>query len=107
MKEEHTRFTRSTDHSVSEMSEKLREMQKFFKLNVTGTLDAETLEVMKKPRCGVPDVAAYVHASGSYRWTKNELTYRYVSPCKVPRRSSQCVSCNNPIVLCFLTQVYL
>uniref|UniRef100_A0AAR2IRP8 interstitial collagenase n=1 Tax=Pygocentrus nattereri TaxID=42514 RepID=A0AAR2IRP8_PYGNA len=54
----------------------LKEMQEFFRLKVTGTLDTETLEVMHKPRCGVPDVAAYVDASGSYRWTKNELTYR-------------------------------
>ncbi|XP_037403396.1 collagenase 3-like [Pygocentrus nattereri] len=76
MKEEHTRSARSTDHSVSEMTEKLKEMQEFFRLKVTGTLDTETLEVMHKPRCGVPDVAAYVDASGSYRWTKNELTYR-------------------------------
>ncbi|KAI4877799.1 hypothetical protein NFI96_012653 [Prochilodus magdalenae] len=59
----------------SEMSEKLREMQKFFGLKVTGTLDAETLEVMKKPRCGVPDVAALT-GPGNVKWEKNELTYR-------------------------------
>ncbi|KAL7846461.1 hypothetical protein SRHO_G00214410 [Serrasalmus rhombeus] len=76
MKEEHTRSARSTDHSVSEMSEKLKEMQGFFGLKVTGTLDAETLEVMKKPRCGVPDVAGYNDATGSYKWTKKQLTYR-------------------------------
>uniref|UniRef100_A0A3B4DDN9 interstitial collagenase n=1 Tax=Pygocentrus nattereri TaxID=42514 RepID=A0A3B4DDN9_PYGNA len=76
MKEEHTRSARSTDHSVSEMSEKLSEMQEFFGLKVTGTLDAETLEVMKKPRCGVPDVAGYNDATGSYKWTKKQLTYR-------------------------------
>uniref|UniRef100_A0AAR2JWA4 Peptidase metallopeptidase domain-containing protein n=1 Tax=Pygocentrus nattereri TaxID=42514 RepID=A0AAR2JWA4_PYGNA len=79
MKEEHTRSARSTDHSVSEMSEKLSEMQEFFGLKVTGTLDAETLEVMKKPRCGVPDVAGYNDATGSYKWTKKQLTYRYLN----------------------------
>ncbi|XP_036450712.1 collagenase 3-like [Colossoma macropomum] len=76
MKEEHTRSARSTDHSVSEMSEKLREMQEFFGLKVTGTLDSETLEVMKKPRCGVPDVAAYAVVPGYYKWKTNQLTYR-------------------------------
>ncbi|XP_048036892.1 collagenase 3-like [Megalobrama amblycephala] len=51
-------------------------MQKFFGLNVTGTLDIETLEVMKKPRCGVPDVAAYSTFGGRPKWQTNKLTYR-------------------------------
>ncbi len=33
--------------------------RKFFGLKVTGKLDKQTMEVMKKPRCGVRDVAAY------------------------------------------------
>uniref|UniRef100_A0A8B9LGA2 interstitial collagenase n=1 Tax=Astyanax mexicanus TaxID=7994 RepID=A0A8B9LGA2_ASTMX len=73
MKEE-TR--RTFGRTVSEMSEKLAEMQEFFRLTVTGTLDSETLEVMKKPRCGVPDVAAYNTAPGNYKWSTNKLTYR-------------------------------
>ncbi|XP_076875371.1 collagenase 3-like [Brachyhypopomus gauderio] len=62
--------------SVSEMSQKLSEMQEFFKLNVTGVLDRETLEVMTQPRCAVPDVAAYVLSPGQYKWPSNQLTYR-------------------------------
>ncbi|XP_023544311.1 metalloendoproteinase 1-like [Cucurbita pepo subsp. pepo] len=34
----------------------LKSYQKFFNLNVSGILDAETLELMSQPRCGVPDV---------------------------------------------------
>ncbi|KAL3978907.1 hypothetical protein ACER0C_017457 [Sarotherodon galilaeus] len=34
---------------------KLAEMQMFFGLQITGTLDADTLALMKKPCCGVPD----------------------------------------------------
>ncbi|XP_072515759.1 collagenase 3a [Salminus brasiliensis] len=71
-KEETVTFGRT----VSEMSLKLGEMQTFFGLEVTGTLDAETLEVMKKPRCGVPDVASYAVAPGNYKWSTNQLTYR-------------------------------
>uniref|UniRef100_A0A8B9LJH8 Matrix metalloproteinase-14 n=1 Tax=Astyanax mexicanus TaxID=7994 RepID=A0A8B9LJH8_ASTMX len=41
---------------TNHMSEKIAEMQKFFGLTVTGTVDQETLQVMKKPRCGVPEV---------------------------------------------------
>ncbi|MCJ8742230.1 hypothetical protein PDJAM_G00079660 [Pangasius djambal] len=64
----------SFGRKVSEMSLKLGEMQQFFRLKVTGTLDDETLEMMKKPRCGVPDVAAY--RNRALTWTTNSLTYR-------------------------------
>ncbi|KAA0704190.1 Collagenase 3 [Triplophysa tibetana] len=60
----------------SSMSMRLKEMQEFFGLKITGTLNEETLNVMKKPRCGVPDVAAYSVFPGNYKWKKHDLTYR-------------------------------
>lgn len=66
---------------VSEMSLKLAEMQRFFRLTVTGTLNNETLEMMKQPRCGVPDVAAYRADSTANKWPTNKLTYRYMQRC--------------------------
>ncbi|MCJ8742228.1 hypothetical protein PDJAM_G00079640 [Pangasius djambal] len=60
----------------SQMSLKLAEMQKFFGLTVTGTLDSDTLEVMKKPRCGVVDVGEYSTFGGDSKWQKTQLTYR-------------------------------
>ncbi|XP_065117036.1 collagenase 3-like [Paramisgurnus dabryanus] len=62
--------------SFNSMSLKLKEMQSFFGLKVTGKLNEETLDVMKKPRCGVPDVAAYSASEGDSKWKKNDLTYR-------------------------------
>lgn len=62
------------------MTKKLIEMQKFFGLRITGTLDADTLNMMKKPRCGVPDVNA-AHFStfgGNLKWQTNKLTYRWM-----------------------------
>ncbi|TSM28232.1 Acetyl-CoA acetyltransferase, mitochondrial [Bagarius yarrelli] len=59
-----------------EMSNKLAEMQKFFGLTVTGTLDSNTMEMMKKPRCGVVDVAAYSTFGRDFKWQTNQLTYR-------------------------------
>uniref|UniRef100_A0A3Q3QP37 Peptidase metallopeptidase domain-containing protein n=1 Tax=Monopterus albus TaxID=43700 RepID=A0A3Q3QP37_MONAL len=53
---------------------KVKDMQSFFGLNATGVLDSETLEVMRSPRCGVPDVEEYSNAQGT-RWNKNIITY--------------------------------
>ncbi|XP_051766275.1 collagenase 3-like [Ctenopharyngodon idella] len=60
----------------SSLTEKMKEMQIFFGLKITGTLDKETMEVMKKPRCGVPDVAEYSTFGGRPKWQTNKLTYR-------------------------------
>ncbi|MED6287826.1 hypothetical protein CHARACLAT_020231, partial [Characodon lateralis] len=65
-------------HGISSVAKKLVEMQKFFGLQVTGNLDADTLAMMKKPRCGVPDVeiAQFSTFGNNLKWGKNDLTYR-------------------------------
>ncbi|XP_039212190.1 matrix metalloproteinase-27-like [Crotalus tigris] len=57
--------------------DKIKQMQNFFRLNVTGKVDAETLEVMQQPRCGVPDIGQYVLALPG--WRKTKLTYRIMN----------------------------
>lgn len=71
--------TPSRRRGGGQRSSVLSEMQRFFKLKVTGVLDSETLEVMKKPRCGVPDVARYSTFGQDLKWRTNKLTYRYFS----------------------------
>ncbi|XP_077051762.1 collagenase 3-like isoform X2 [Siphateles boraxobius] len=70
------RIPNLTDRESDSLIEKLKEMQKFFRLKVTGKLNRETLEVMKKPRCGVPDVGAFSTFRGNPKWQTNRLTYR-------------------------------
>ncbi|XP_029303927.1 collagenase 3-like [Cottoperca gobio] len=56
-------------------------MQRFFGLQITGTLDADTMVMMKKPRCGVPDgnIARFSTFGNNPKWEKNSLTYRIVN----------------------------
>ncbi|XP_071371400.1 collagenase 3a [Centroberyx affinis] len=63
---------------ISQVSKKLSEMQRFFGLQITGMLDADTVGMMKKPRCGVPDgnIAHFSTFGGNLKWEKNSLTYR-------------------------------
>ncbi|XP_044522193.1 matrix metalloproteinase-27 [Gracilinanus agilis] len=56
---------------------KLREMQAFFGLTVTGKLDSNILEIMKQPRCGMPDVGQYGYILPG--WRKHSLTYRILN----------------------------
>ncbi|KAM9221314.1 stromelysin-2 [Dugong dugon] len=58
---------------------KIKEMQKFLGLEVTGNLDSNTLEVIRKPRCGVPDVGHFTTFPGLPKWRKTHLTYRIVN----------------------------
>ncbi|XP_033970653.1 matrix metalloproteinase-20 [Trematomus bernacchii] len=64
-----------TKRSRPFFTSKVKDMQIFFGLNATGVLDSDTLEIMRSPRCGVPDVEEYSHLQGT-RWNKNILTYR-------------------------------
>ncbi|KAM7433598.1 the peptidase M10A [Porites harrisoni] len=72
--------TRSGNHDISKA---IRKFQVFFGLKVSGILDTETINLMKKPRCGVPDSIEGAGRMRRYatqgKWSKNQLTY-YVQP---------------------------
>ncbi|NXQ27202.1 MMP7 protein, partial [Alaudala cheleensis] len=69
-------FTKTQNISIEE---RIKEMQKFFHLTVTGKLDVETEEIMKLPRCGLPDIAKYQLFPQTPKWEKTHLTYKIVS----------------------------
>ncbi|CAO2636207.1 Collagenase 3 [Lemmus lemmus] len=65
--------------AVTSTVDRLREMQSFFGLEVTGKLDDPTLDIMRKPRCGVPDVGEYSVFPRTLKWSQTNLTYRIVN----------------------------
>lgn len=69
----------SRKKTTSQFSEKIREMQNFFGLEVTGSLDSDTMEMMQQPRCGFVDVGEYSIFPGNSGWKKRDLTYRIVN----------------------------
>ncbi|XP_059694597.1 matrilysin-like [Haemorhous mexicanus] len=71
-----TFFPILSDTQNLSVEERIKEMQKFFHLTVTGKLDKETEEIMKMPRCGFPDTGDYQTFPGSPRWKKRHLTYK-------------------------------
>lgn len=69
---------RTGQSSDAMYEEKIREMQKFFRLEVTGQLDDDTVELMEMARCGVPDVAEYNHFPRDLKWQTTTVTFRFV-----------------------------
>ncbi|XP_020023593.1 matrilysin [Castor canadensis] len=64
---------------ANSLEAKLKQMQRFFGLPVTGKLNSHIIEVMQKPRCGVPDVAEFSLFPNRPKWTSKVVTYRIVS----------------------------
>ncbi|XP_022907784.2 matrix metalloproteinase-16-like [Onthophagus taurus] len=65
-----------TDESLSNA---LKEVQKFGAIPQTGKLDEETIKLMSKPRCGLPDKDSHQRAKrftlGPTSWKKRNITF--------------------------------
>ncbi|XP_014821255.1 PREDICTED: LOW QUALITY PROTEIN: stromelysin-1-like [Calidris pugnax] len=63
----------------SPMTQKMKEMQEFFGLEVTGKLDSGTMDLAQKRCWGFPDVAGFSTFAGEPKWAKQVLTYRILN----------------------------
>lgn len=57
------------------MNRALRLLQRSLSLPETGELDSTTLEAMRAPRCGVPDVGRFQTFEGDLKWHHQNITY--------------------------------
>uniref|UniRef100_A0A8C5HU14 Matrix metalloproteinase-9 n=1 Tax=Gouania willdenowi TaxID=441366 RepID=A0A8C5HU14_GOUWI len=69
------KLQRSGFQSMVSTSKALKRMQRQMGLEETGDLNQETLEFMKRPRCGVPDVANYKTFEGDLKWDHEDISY--------------------------------
>ncbi|XP_059358295.1 matrix metalloproteinase-16 isoform X1 [Carassius carassius] len=69
--------------SAQSMHSAIAAMQHKYGLNVTGSLDKQTIDWMKKPRCGVPDLLGGIsgsrrkkrYALTGQKWQRTHITY--------------------------------
>ena len=67
----------SPQRSDVSTSKALKTLQRQMGLEETGLLDKTTLDTMKRPRCGVPDIRSYQSFDGDLKWDHNDVTYRW------------------------------
>ncbi|XP_075383870.1 matrix metalloproteinase-9 [Tenrec ecaudatus] len=70
----YTRVAPINDHELFQ-NKALRDFQKKLSLPETGQLDSTTLEAMRAPRCGVPDVGYFKTFEGDLKWHHHNITY--------------------------------
>ncbi|XP_074072661.1 matrilysin [Macrotis lagotis] len=72
-------YSYKPEERINNLQNKIKQMQKFFGLTPTGILNANTMEIIQKPRCGVPDVEEFSLIPGKPKWPSKVVTYRIVS----------------------------
>ncbi|XP_076015460.1 matrix metalloproteinase-9 [Genypterus blacodes] len=65
--------------SMVSTAKALKGLQRQMGLEESGQLDKPTLDAMKQPRCGVPDVGNYRTFDGDLKWDHNDVTYRVIN----------------------------
>uniref|UniRef100_A0AAY4BH47 Matrix metalloproteinase-9 n=1 Tax=Denticeps clupeoides TaxID=299321 RepID=A0AAY4BH47_9TELE len=70
---------KSSHQFMMSKSSVLMRLQRQLGLEETGQLDQSTIDAMKQPRCGVPDIRNYQTFEGDLKWDHNDVTYRILN----------------------------
>ncbi|XFF85442.1 hypothetical protein AB1E18_011661 [Capra hircus] len=65
--------------NANSLEVRLKRMEGFFHLPITGILSPRIIEIMQQPRCGVPDVAEFSLFPNQPKWTSKVVTYRIMT----------------------------
>ncbi|XP_049635156.1 matrix metalloproteinase-9 [Suncus etruscus] len=68
-------YTRLAELNQDQIGSALKRLQQRLSLPVTGELDSATLEAIKTPRCGVPDLGRFQTFEGDLKWHHHNITY--------------------------------
>jgi hypothetical protein len=67
------------DINNENVKEALINMQEFYHIEDDGKLNAQTLELIRKPRCGVPDILTTNNFMlGPAKWYKDEISWHFI-----------------------------
>lgn len=88
--------------AVVSPSKALKKLQRQLGLKETGSLDKSTIDAMKQPRCGVPDIRNYQTFDGDLKWDHSEVTYRWEIICTKPS-TTMLLSCDeHDVIYCIV-----
>lgn len=62
-----------------QLRDAIRNLQNFAHIPVTGELDENTIKLMKKPRCGLPDIPYYSTGKRKKRYTLHGQKWHYTN----------------------------
>lgn len=69
-------YINNTDESITDIKHALSVLQEVGNVRVDGTLNDETIALMEKPRCGVPDEPAAFKVT-TYKWNKTTIKWYF------------------------------
>lgn len=83
-------YTRVAEMRKDQLGSALQKLQQRLSLPQTGELDSATLQAMRAPRCGVPDVGRFQTFEGDLKWHHHNITYWCVAGAGRGRPGARC-----------------
>lgn len=70
-------YLNMSENSITSIEEAIANLQEFYHLEVDGKANEETLNLMKQPRCGVPDNPTSAFRVSGSKWNKSHIKWYF------------------------------